>query len=252
MTGSDTPPGENQNDETGNTDANPGAYGTWNRLLLGISAGFALCYLLTIPLEAFAGLVFIKGMGVFLLAVVAWNMAARLNAGLNGRLLALALLLSSLGDVFLRLDPVGMFVHGLGSFLVAHLIYVGLFLRLRNKAVVDGRQRAMVALFIIYGLGLGGWMMPHLGAHMVPVLVYAAVITVMGVTCVLAHWSNPWVFIGAVLFISSDTALAIDKFMMPLDGIGWYIWPSYYIGQLLIMTGVIARLRLDQKPETAS
>jgi uncharacterized membrane protein YhhN len=226
-----------------NGNSNSG-FGTTNRLLLGLSAGFALSYLLCLPLDPFAGLVVIKGGGVFLLAVVAWNMSGKNESRLPGLLLALGLLLSSVGDVFLRLDPVGMFVHGLASFLVAHLIYVTLFLRLRPRGEkINGRQRALIALFIIYGLGLGSWMLPHLGAYTVPVLVYAAVICLMGITCVLASFSNRWVLLGALLFMSSDTALAIDKFIMPLDGIGWYIWPSYYIGQLLIMLGVIVHLR---------
>ena len=229
---------------TVDNDTDPTAWGTSNRLLMGISAGFALSYLVCLPLDPFPGLVVIKGMGVFLLAVVAFRVSGRISGGTSGLLLALGLLLSSIGDVFLRLDPVGMFVHGLGSFLLAHIIYVVLFLRIRQKgSSIDGRQRALIALFIIYGLGLGGWMAPHLGAHTIPVLVYAAVITVMGVTCALAKFGNPWVLVGAVLFVSSDTALAIDKFMMPLDGIGWYIWPSYYIGQMLIMSGVLAHLR---------
>jgi len=215
-------------------------FSTSNRLLLGISAGFALTYLMCLPLDPFPGLVAIKGLGVFLLAVVAWRVANNLN----GRLLALSLVLSSVGDVLLRLDPSGLFVHGLGAFLVAHLIYVVLFLRLRQRPnLIHGRGRGLIALFMIYGLGLGAWMTPHLGAYLVPVLVYAAVITAMGVTCVLAGFSNRWVLLGAILFMSSDTALAIDKFVMPLDGIGWYIWPSYYIGQLLIMLGVVWHLR---------
>jgi uncharacterized membrane protein YhhN len=226
--------------DTEETNPATGVYGTSNRLLLGLSAGFALSYLLCLPLDPFAGLVIIKGGGVSLLSVVAW----RMSKDMNGYLLALSLLLSAVGDVFLRIDPVGMFVHGLASFLVAHLVYVVLFVRLRPRPLaLDGRQRALIALFIIYGLGLGSWMMPHLGAHTVPVLVYAAVICLMGIACVIAGFSNLWVLTGAVLFMSSDTALAIDKFIMPLDGIGWYIWPSYYLGQLLIMTGVIAHLK---------
>jgi uncharacterized membrane protein YhhN len=225
------------------------AYSTTNRLLLGISAGFALAYLLCLPLEPFAGLVVIKGLGVFLLSVVAW----RLAWDTNGRLLALGLLISSVGDVFLRLDPVGMFVHGLGSFLVAHLVYVALFLRLRPRPLaLVGHQRGLIALFIIYGLGLGGWMLPNLGAYAAPVLVYAAAITVMGITCVLVRFSNPWVVVGAISFIASDSAIAIDKFIAPVEGIGWFIWPSYYIGQLLIMTGVIAAMRLARENKARS
>jgi uncharacterized membrane protein YhhN len=242
--------------------ADTSGFGTTNRLLLGLSAGFALSYLLCLPLDPFAGLVVIKGGGVFLLAVVAFrvtgNMAGEtsgdtsgdIGGRLPGLLLALGLLLSSVGDVFLRLDPVGMFVHGLASFLVAHLIYVTLFLYLRPRGEkINGRQRALIALFIIYGLGLGSWMLPHLGAYTAPVLVYAAVICLMGITCVLAGFNNRWVLLGALLFMSSDTALAIDKFIMPLEGIGWYIWPSYYVGQLLIMLGVIAHLRVRARVE---
>lgn len=211
-----------------------------DRLGMGASAGFALAYFFSLPLEPYAGIVVVKGAAVFLLALVAW----RLSGDTNGRLLALGLLVSSLGDVFLGIDRVGLFVQGLASFLVAHLFYVAVFVRLTPRPLrLSGLKKSAVVVILIYGGGLAAWLLPGLGAHTVPVLVYAAAITAMGVTSVMAGFARPWVALGAVSFILSDSAIAIDKFLLPIDGVGYFIWPSYYLGQLLIMTGVIAALR---------
>jgi uncharacterized membrane protein YhhN len=211
-----------------------------DRVAMGASAGFALAYFLSLPLEPYAGIVAVKGAAVFLLAVVAW----RQLKSTNGRLLALGLLISSVGDVFLRIDAVGLFVEGLASFLIAHLCYVAIFVRLTDRPLsLSGPKKTLITLLLIYGAALAAWLLPHLGAYAAPVMIYAVAITVMGVTSVLAGFSRPWVALGAVLFILSDSAIAIDRFLFSVEGIGYFIWPSYYIGQLLIMTGVISAAR---------
>ncbi len=218
---------------------------TLDRTLLGASAGFALAYFLSIPLDPYPGVVAVKGAAVFLLAVIAW----RRSLGPNGMLLALGLLASSAGDVFLGLDRVGLFVQGLGSFLVAHLLYIAVFIRVMPRPLVRSQgANAIAVLMVLYGFILGGWLFPSLGSHTLPVLVYATAITIMGVTSVFANLSKPWVVIGAVLFIMSDSAIAIDKFLIPIDGVGYFIWPTYYLGQLLIATGVIAALSKNRPP----
>jgi len=226
-------------------------YSTLDRFGLGLSAGFALGYFISLPLEPYAGIVGVKGAAVLLLAAVAWRQIADTTNRVNIRLLALGLLVSSLGDVFLGLDRVGLFVQGLASFLIAHLFYVAIFVRLTPRPLaLSGPRKIAAAVLIIYGGGLALWLLPGLGAHTVPVLVYAAAITAMGVTAVTAGFARPWVALGAVSFILSDSAIAIDKFLLPLDGVGYFIWPSYYIGQLLIMTGVISALRRKKEEAT--
>ena len=48
-----------------------------------------------------------------------------------------SLLFSSLGDVFLGLDAEKLFVFGLSSFLLAHLLYMVLFIRNRRKPLTS-------------------------------------------------------------------------------------------------------------------
>jgi uncharacterized membrane protein YhhN len=216
---------------------------------MGASAGFALAYFMSMALDAYTGLVAVKGAAVLLLAVVAW----RQSGDINGRLLAAGLVLSSLGDVFLGIDRVGLFVQGLASFLVAHLFYVAVFVRLRPRPLaLSARRKIAVAAVFIYGAGLAFWLAPDLDPHTAPVLIYAAAITAMGVSAMIAGFVKPWVALGAVLFIFSDSAIAIDKFLFAIDGVGYFIWPSYYLGQLLIMTGVIFALRQKQGQKDAA
>src|ERR1043165_1305362 len=92
---------------------------TVDRLLFGVSLVCSTAYFLTRGLPGLPGSVVVKGLSVALLAVIAF----RQLAGSDGWLLAAALLLSALGDVFLGLGGGQWFVYGLGSFLIAHLFY---------------------------------------------------------------------------------------------------------------------------------
>jgi uncharacterized membrane protein YhhN len=47
------------------------------------------------------------------------------------------------------------------------------------------------------------------------------------------------VFSGAVLFMASDSILAIDKFLKPVTYGGFLIMLTYIAGQYLIVTGLI-------------
>lgn len=47
------------------------------------------------------------------------------------------------------------------------------------------------------------------------------------------------VAIGAVLFILSDSAIAVDKFLQPIPAATWIIMTTYAAAQYLIVTGVV-------------
>jgi uncharacterized membrane protein YhhN len=105
----------------------------------------------------------------------------------------------------------------------------------------------LVGLLAIYGLGLSFWLLPFLGADATPVLIYATIITLMAITAITARMERPWTALGAILLILSDSAIVIDKFLIPADGMSYFIWPSYYFAHLLIVTGTMPLIH-RQKP----
>mgnify|MGYP003578562071 CR=1 FL=1 len=162
-------------------------------------------------------------------------------------ILAMALAFSSLGDALLDLDPERLFIKGLLAFLAAHFIYILLFVRnwvrpLRPKAW----QLALVGAVLIYNLLLSLWLAPSLGAVAGPVMFYVCVITAMAVSAILAGFAKPWVYTGVILFLISDSILAVNKFKSPMPMGGYLIWTTYYLAQFGIAIGFL-REKLGDK-----
>lgn len=159
-------------------------------------------------------------------------------------LLIAALILSAVGDAFLAYNGDRAFMGGLVAFLLGHLAYVALFLL--GGGGIDAIAGWRIALAVVMVLAVAGsiavlWRgVP--GAMRLPVLVYSLAILAMGVASLTVP--NPVVTLGAVLFMASDSLLALARFRPDLaDGRGWVpfaVWTLYYLGQALITLGVLA------------
>lgn len=154
-----------------------------------------------------------------------------------------------LGDVFLMLvaQLPEAFLMGLGSFFVAHSLYIGLFLR-QAKAYQGPSvlQRQPLWLLPILALGLGFYasIYAHLEALWLPVLLYAFVLMAMSTAALhrVGRCPNPsgkWVLAGALLFLFSDLLIGINKFAQPLHLAGFGIMLTYITGQWLIAEGLL-------------
>ncbi len=184
-----------------------------------------------------------KGCAVGALAV----MALRSNA----RLLALALALCTLGDILLDLDP-RLFAFGLGAFLLAHIIYVVLFGRSRATGMpADPLRIAAVLLILACSAALSVWIVPSVGPLAVPVVLYICALTAMVSTAILARFEQPWVAVGAVLFLISDSLLAINKFKTAIPLRDFLVWTTYYLGQCGIALGFLASRTPFQQSQRA-
>ncbi len=171
-------------------------------------------------------------------------------AGWQGPLLpfALALVFSLAGDVFL-LFPDRYFLAGLVAFLLAHLAYIAAF----NQPLPSFHPLGLL-LAILVGVAARG-IYRRLAQGLVksgqeglrlPVLVYAAAISLMLLSALLTTLRSDWetpasllVSAGAILFFLSDTFLAWDRFVAPLPRRGLKVMVAYHLGQFAIVTGAI-------------
>lgn len=161
-----------------------------------------------------------------------------------------AIIGSLLGDIFLMFEGKWWFILGLGSFLVAHVCYVFVF---RNSTRREGemslikRKPWAVVPFLIYAvlLILVLWPLPQ--GLAIPIIVYALVISVMALMA-LNRWKQApefsfgLVFMGAMLFILSDSLIAVDRFgpdQLTIPGIPLLIMVTYMLAQYLIITGIL-------------
>ena len=165
-------------------------------LLLSLAAGVS--YLILPHAALFPSHVVVKALSIAPLAVV----AVRVLRGHDRFLLGAALALSSVGDVLLDL-PGQHFVQGLIAFLIAHVLYIGLFVRSwRRPLRVGGAPIATAVGVVAYSGLLFAWLVPGLGALAVPVTLYSGALTLMAVTSIMAGFTRPIVPIGAILFVT--------------------------------------------------
>ncbi len=165
----------------------------------------------------------------------------------NGHFLR-ALFFCWAGDVLLlRQDGEEIFfMLGLAAFLLGHLLYILSYRELRWK---EGGMMATQKLRVSFPIALAGTglivvLLPYLGGLMIPVIVYAVVLMGMvmaaffrfGRTAPDSFWL---VATGAILFMISDSILAINKFHTPFPSAGPLIMLTYILGQYLIVEGVI-------------
>lgn len=151
-----------------------------------------------------------------------------------GRLFALGLLLSAVGDVCLIGRGRAAFLGGLVSFALAHVAYVFASLAL---GVGRGTSIAAAVVLSVVALRVWRWLSPHVPKAMRwPVRGYIVVITAM-VACALGAWSHGapvGLALGATLFFLSDLAVARERFVVTSTLNRLWGLPAYYAGQLLI------------------
>jgi uncharacterized membrane protein YhhN len=180
----------------------------------------------------------VKTLAVALLAVLAAMQGAPL-------LLVAALALSAMGDWFLSRDGERAFLAGLFAFLAAHVAYAALFVMSGDVGTLGTTpwRSVLAGLTILHAVVMLVLLWPRVGPAMrLPVVAYGAGIAGMAISA--ATLPTPLVVIGAVLFVISDTLLALGRFvlsaMSPLRApVGLAVWVSYYLAELLITLGFI-------------
>ena len=144
------------------------------------------------------------------------------------------LVFSLAGDVLLML-PSDRFAAGLASFLVAHLCYIAGF---THEAGFQLVPLMLVPLIVAVGL-VYRKLAPGLGSLRLPVIVYSGVIVVMAwqalARCTVVPGSGPALAAaGALLFATSDSALALARFHRPFPASQAIVSGSYFAAQWLI------------------
>jgi len=140
-----------------------------------------------------------------------------------------ALALSMLGDIFLML-PRDLFVAGLASFLLAHVAYAVGF-RLHGGSDVAWAVSAVAVLaadVVLAGPVVRAVRRDH-AELLVPVLAYMVVISIMVASA--AATALVLATAGAVLFFSSDTLIAYNRFVRPRPWGQLAIIVTYHLGQ---------------------
>lgn len=205
-------------------------------LISYITIGFAFMFI-----EGFTAFEFdwvIKAIPLFLLMYFCYK---SLTGNLRN-IMILALVFSVTGDILLSLDD--LFIQGLAAFLLAQLVYTGVFF---SQFTFSKSGLAWMAFVIIYLALASRFILPNAGDFTVPVLAYMFAIGLMAISA--GFRNDPhflFVAIGAMIFVISDTTIAINKFVMPVEGARYIIMTTYYGAQLMICMGLVRHFNLNK------
>lgn len=165
------------------------------------------------------------------------------------KLAGLGFLFSWFGDLFMMFSSEFLyFILGIASFLVAQVLYAFLFLRtitISGKKPFLKKKPVWLIPYIAFGLIIYILLFTHLDAVLkIAVFVYMLAILTMS-SMALNRYGNghpisfSLIFIGSLLFVASDSMIAINRFLIPIPFEGLFIMSTYIGAQFLIMKGIL-------------
>ncbi|THD68016.1 lysoplasmalogenase [Robertkochia marina] len=156
--------------------------------------------------------------------------------GKRDRIFFLALFFSFLGDGFLNYE--GYFLPGLLSFFIAHICYCVIFLKWNGISTALHYKRS--APLLLYAVGVFLFIQNDLGPLKAYVILYMIILLLM-VISVLSRkgLTTKTAFTlgvsGALLFLFSDSLLAINKFTYAIPYASQMIMFSYALAQFFLI-----------------
>ncbi|MEJ8844849.1 lysoplasmalogenase [Lacibacter sp. H375] len=185
---------------------------------------------------------FTKPLLMPLLMIGFYTASAKRN-GLLFTLILLALFLSWAGDVLLQMK--GMFIPGLVSFLLAHIFYIVYFIKSGNNKKGLLQLQPLTGIPVLVYILIFLWLLyPFLDALKIPVTVYGFTIGTMLLMAIntrrrLSNDAAVLFFTGALLFVISDSLLAVNLFAMNHVALSLCVMLTYASAQYLIVKGAL-------------
>jgi uncharacterized membrane protein YhhN len=157
-----------------------------------------------------------------------------------------ALIFSWCGDILLGVPQKSnnLFVPGLVCFLLAHVMYLVVFFTTPGENLIIRKRSYFLIPVVLYGFLLLYLLYDGLGEMKIPVIIYTLAILTMVSSAInrfgkVGNASWILVFSGAILFLLSDSGIAVNKFLHPFPGAEVIIMSTYVVAQYLIVIGYL-------------
>lgn len=190
---------------------------------------------------------FTKPLLMVSLAAFYWQHNGR-NQLPNSGFVALALLLSLAGDVFLMLPETGWpFLAGMLAFGLAHLAYLVFhqtYFKMEKALFTSSLILMAVLVYVVLSqLNIAAGLR-------IPVYIYGLLLSLHFCVALVNRKSlGWWPFLGITLFLISDILLAYNHFDEPLVYRSMAVILLYALGQLLIVYGILHRPGITPKED---
>lgn len=177
------------------------------------------------------------------LLMLGFYITAANREGVLFKFLFAALFLSWCGDILLQMK--GFFIPGLLAFLLAHICYIFYFLGIdKTKKGWIQLQPLMLLPVLLYILLFLYLLFPYLGSFTIPVIVYGITIGSMLLMAMNTKYKlearTSALFIrGALLFVISDSVLAVNLFASQQLFFSLLVMATYAGAQFLFVLGAL-------------
>lgn len=212
-----------------------------------------------VPLTAFMLFCLIDFFGIYLDKQMMVNFAKPMlmitlfwyyysNAKKLNKYFVLGLFFSFLGDILLLGTGEMYFVFGLLFFLIAHVFYIIIVLKIIQ--ITKPKEFIIASVpFLLLFLVLMNVLYAGLGAIKIPVIIYAITISFFGIVSLILYLQaktkiSMLLLVGVLTFITSDTILALNLFYKKQSFYPLLIMMTYVLAQYLICRFV---LKLNQQ-----
>lgn len=218
------------------------------RLIFGIYALVVVLELLFIYFDQQQLRWFTKPLLMPLLMLGFYTALAK-RSGASFYLILLALFLSWAGDVLLQMK--GMFIPGLISFLLAHVFYIVYFSKTGKGKKGLLQLQPLIGIPVLVYILIFLWLLyPFLDTLKIPVTVYGITIGTMLLLAIntrhkLSNDASTLFFIGALLFVISDSLLAVNLFAMNHLLLSLCVMLTYAAAQYLIVKGALTNEQIN-------
>lgn len=154
-----------------------------------------------------------------------------------------ALIFSFFGDVFLMYPGQLPFKIGLISFLIAHILFIKIVIHRIEKVSFISILTAVIPFGTVL-LALIFTIKDSIGELLLPVVFYGITISAFGTVSLIDYLNSKskkslFMLLGAIVFMLSDSLLAINKFYFPIEIFEPIVMVTYIVAQYLIYRSMI-------------
>lgn len=161
----------------------------------------------------------------------------------------IALELCFFGDVLLMFEGELFFIFGLVSFLMAHFLFIKIVIGSIKKTSLKTIVTAIIPFLGLFSL-LILTLKDSLGALFLPVVIYGLTIATFGIVSFIDYLGTKsmkslLMLVGAIIFMISDSVLAINKFYAPAPIFEITVMITYVLAQYFIFKSMLLGSKED-------
>lgn len=132
------------------------------------------------------------------------------------------------------------FLAGLVTFFIGHIFYIFAFRHVIRKPM----PKWVATLLLLYGAGMAFWISGSQfreGETLLGIAIIAYILIILTMGWMAIRTRLPLAIIGALLFMFSDSVLAVDRFVYDIPYRDAFVMITYYAAQLFIAASIGSR-----------